>query len=310
MLLHDTTLIFEQFNSSIISKPRSELRWFNQTLDSIDFTNTLAGSSVFLIAGGPSLSEFNHALLKQPGCYTVALNNASKTVRPNLAITVDEPENFLSSVWMDPKITKLTRKEHHGKTLFDSESWMPLETTTSECPNVYYFDCNLAFDDETFLIEDSVNWGNEGTQGARSVLLAAIKNVFHLGAGHIFLLGVDFDMNADSPYHFPEHRSQSAINGNNNTYKILNTRLKALRPRLEAKQCFVWNCNQSSKLTAFPYCPFEEAIRFATRNFPASLEEETTRGLYERNGQTNESAEILNQNENLEHAGSRARNNW
>jgi len=64
------------------------------------------GRSAFLIAGGPSFATLNHSLLRKPGVLTLGLNNSAKTFRPNLWVGVDEPDQFMRSVWLDPTILK------------------------------------------------------------------------------------------------------------------------------------------------------------------------------------------------------------
>jgi len=260
--------------------------------EAVKLSGILRESPVFLIAGGPSLRTLDLSLLNSPGCYTLGLNNSVKSYRPNLWISVDDPGQFLFSIWQDPKILKFVREEHRDSFLFDSEIWTLTNQTPADCPNVIFYRSNLQFRAETFLHEDSANWGNEDPPRARSVLLAALKNLYHLGAGHVFLLGVDFEMDQDSPYHFAEFRSPAGVAGNHKSYEILQTRFAKLNPLFEQHGFYVWNCNPSSKLTAFPFVSFEESLAFATAAFK-TVETEPSQGLYERRPNQNGSAEVF-----------------
>ena len=246
-------------------------------------TDVLRGRSAFLIAGGPSFSTVDKSLLSQPGILTMGLNNSVKTFRPNLWTAVDPPEKFLKSIWFDPGILKFVREENLTGPLFDNELWSPLDTTPDECPCVIPYRSNTHFGAENFLSENSVNWGNGPKNGGgRSVLLAALKLLYCLGAGQVFLLGVDFSMAQDSPYHFDQAKSPTLRTASNRAFGKISSYLEKLQPKFESAGFRVWNCNPDSKLTVFPHLSFAEAVEIATSEMPASIEDERSEGLYER----------------------------
>lgn len=262
------------------------------------------GQSAFLILGGPSFGELingetefrgkkvsNRELLNSPGFVTMSVNNSPKTFRPNMWTLVDDPGNFIKSIWLDPKIMKFVPFDHAEKRIFDNEAWKEMDIVTGECPNVHFYRRNEHFTPSQFLTEGSFNWGEHsesldtlGNKGGRSVMLVALRMLYYLGIRKIFLLGCDFKMDENNKYHFDQDRTTASQRGNNSTYEILKKRFAALAPEFEKAGLKVFNCNLNSGLTAFPMMPFEEAIHIATKNMP-DVSNERTAGLYDRKAQ-------------------------
>lgn len=267
------------------------------------------GRAAFLVLGGPSFGELlkgssvfrgvetpNKDLLNHPGFVTMATNNAPKTFRTNLWTMVDDPGNFIKSIWLDPKITKFVPFDHSEKKIFDNEAWTEMDIVTGECPNVLYYRRNEHFSPDQWLNEGTFNWGEHsdsldelGNKGGRSVMLVAIKLLYYLGIRKIFLLGCDFKMDDNTKYHFDQDRSPSSQRGNNSTYNILKARFEALVPHFEKVGLKVFNCNPDSGLKVFPHIPFDEAITIATAEMP-NIATERTAGLYDRKAQDKEKA--------------------
>ena len=144
--------------------------------------NIYRGRSAFLIGGGPSFAFLHYAKLRQPGILTMAMNNAVKTFRPHLWVSVDAPDHFLRSIWLDPTIMKFVPFFHGGKYIFNSDEWKFTGVRVGDCPNVVYFKQNDRFRADQFLTEDCLNWGNSKEHGGGlSVMLPAIRILFILG---------------------------------------------------------------------------------------------------------------------------------
>lgn len=247
-------------------------------------------SSVFVIASGPGLLALDLDLLRKPGILTMGLNNSPKTFRPNLWVSVDPPQKFLRSVWMDPTIQKFIPYGNLDLPLFDSRHWMATSETPATCPNLFVFEASVGFSADDFLTDSRVCLGNPLEEGGgRSVLLSALKVLYSLGVSRIFLLGVDFRMDSGTPYHFEESVSRRHIEANNRAYPKIARYLDELAPRFAAAGVEIWNCQPGSALTAFPHLPLDQAVNLALRDFPRDLEKERTRGLYGRNGENNTS---------------------
>jgi glycosyltransferase involved in cell wall biosynthesis len=140
---------------------------------------------------------------------------------------------------------------------------------------------NEKFDPNQWLLEPSVNCGNdERNGGGRSVMLGALKILYFLGFRKVFLLGVDFEMTQEKKYHFPEHRGLHAIQGNNNTYRKLQRYFEALQPHFLKAGFIVKNCNPTSRLTAFPFISYEEALEESGAHL-GNYAQERTEGMYQ-----------------------------
>lgn len=250
------------------------------------------GSSVFLIAGGPSFANINKSLLCQPGIMTMGLNNSVKTFRPNMWCCVDNPQNFVRSVWLDPQIQKFVPLDHTNKVIFNSDTWTEMETRVRDCPNVAYYRRNEMFKAKQFLWEDTCNWGNHSKWGGgRSVLLPALRILFYLGFRQVYLLGVDFNMDAAHTYHFDQGRAPGSIKGNSSTYELLKARFTELKPLFDREGFFVHNCNQDSKLDVFPKISFADALDRAQNAWGnVDVNAERTAGLYDRNAKQKSTA--------------------
>lgn len=253
------------------------------------------GASAFLILSGPSFLSLNHDLLRQPGILTMGVNNSVKTFRPNLWCSVDNPQNFIKSIWLDPQIVKFVPHSHAEKRIFDNESWREMNKVVGDCPSVVFYHRNGHFQHEQFLTEDTINWGCEkdktgscGFRGCRSVMLASVRILFALGVRNLFLCGADFKMEKGAQnYSFDQGRTDGSIKNNNNTYNALNKRFDLLRPIFEKYEFRVYNTYEQSGLKSFPYVPFEQAIEFALDGMP-DIATERTEGLYDRQAKEEE----------------------
>jgi len=268
------------------------------------------GSCAFLFLGGPSTNQLNLDLLERPGVLTMGVNNAVKTFRPNLWLSVDRPESFMMSIWLDATITKFVPICHAEKTIFDNIQWTNTDLRVGDCPNVFYFRRNEHFQAEQFLLEDTFNWGNHSDLchcgymrpngkktgikitvcpdcgnsafGSRSVMLPAVRMLYFLGVRTIFLIGCDFNMEYGKPnYSFPQGRSEGSVNGNNSSYKMLEKRFEELNPIFRKLGLCVFNCNPDSKLEVFPKVAYTDAIKVATSGFPDTINERSD-GMYDR----------------------------
>jgi len=261
-------------------KVSDSLTLYNSLSQPVNLSNLYKGSSAFLICGGPSFNKIDKSKLSNAGFVTMSVNNSVKNYRPNLWTCVDNPGNFIKSIWLDPKITKFAPINNINKTIFDNEKWQDTNVTLTDCPNTMFYERNGKFDPNTFLTENTFNWGNSRENGGnRSVMLVAIKLLYYMGIRNIYLLGVDFKMNSEYTYSFNQKRSDSSVKGNNSTYNELKKRFTKLRPIFEDAGLYVHNCNLESELKAFPFVKFEEAIA-STKML--GLENERTEGLYDR----------------------------
>jgi hypothetical protein len=260
------------------------------TLDEkpLHLENTYKNQSCFLILSGPSLNNLDLKKLNQPGLITFGLNNSPKKFRPDLWTLVDDVDNFMISIWKDPKIRKFVPHPKNTHRLFDNTIWKESHLTAGDCPNVVYYKRNELFNAETFLTEDTINWGcSKENGGCRSVMLAAIRIIHLLGFNKVFLLGCNFKMDDQNKYAFAQDRTQGSMSSNNRAYRILNTRFDLLRPVFEKVGFYIFNCTPDSGLKSFDYLSYNTAIKIALKDFP-DTETERSEGMYDRKAKLRE----------------------
>ena len=248
------------------------------------------GGTAFLIGGGPSFMALDPQPLSSR--WTFTLNNGPATFRSSANCTVDDPSRFSLSIWLDPTIMKFTPMAHFEKRLWDNrrlkidgeweQKWELSPLRVGDCPNVVGYRRNEKFHAPRWLYEETINWGNHAKYGGgRSVLLAAMRILFLLGFRRVYLLGVDFEMTSEKKYHFPEDRHDGAIRGNMKTYAKLQRWFTELQPYFLKEGFIVKNCNPASKLTAFPFMPYEEALEEAAAHV-GDYRNERTVGMYRK----------------------------
>jgi hypothetical protein len=254
--------------------------FFRYDGSSIDMVNIYRGQSAFLVLNGSSLNDIDLSLLNVPGVITMGVNNGAHSFRPDLWSCVDDPSRFMPSIWLDPKIKKFIPQAHFPKPILDCDNNKLSSTLVSGCPNVFGFRRNEKFNHETFLTEPTINWGNHGSLGGgRSVMLSSIRILHLLGIRTIYLAGCDFYMDSENKYFFEENRDTGAINNNMNSYRIMMGYFEKLAPVFKKAGLSVYNTNIKSKLQAFPYMKYEEAVVRATRRMLKELDRPTL-GMY------------------------------
>lgn len=250
------------------------LRLYTADFDSISMANFYRGRAVFLMLSGPSLNALDLSLLDQRGIVTMGVNNAWTIHRPHLWTCVDDPGRFIDTGWKDPGILKLVPMCHRVRRLRVQNpdgSMRPSAFHVSQMPGVFFYRRSNHFDHERFLTGDTVCWGNDGDRadslgikGKRSVMLAALRLLHHLGFRTVYLIGCDFKMADDRRYAFDEDRALDVIRYNNTLYDALSRRFEALRPHFERHNFRVVNCSPGSELSAFESMDFRDAVSQAS----------------------------------------------
>jgi len=263
---------------------------FNWNGQAVDLSGLYRGHSAFFLGGGPSLRTLDLSPLSARGILTCAVNNVAAIFRPQLWVGADDPGNFADAIWRDPGILKFVPCGHFERSLVVRESdGSPRvsDERVADMPAVFGYHLNTSFRPESWLVEETVNWGNEGrtpdldgNTGGRSVMFAAMRLLHYLGVRRVYLLGCDFRMTFDQEnYAFQQARSRQSVQNNNNTYRILNCRFRHLKPYFDADGFEVFNCTEESQLVVFPRLPFADALRETTARIPERI---MTEGMYDR----------------------------
>ncbi len=259
--------------------------FFKQDGTPINIKNQYKNASCFFIGSGPSLSEVNLDLLKEPGTLIMSVNNGASAlieagITPDLWTCVDFPDKFIKQIWLNPKITKFCPSHNHSIPLFDNEKWEDMNIVPRDCPNVYFYYKQTDFNKNNFFKEPCVCWG---AKDFRSVFIASLKIMYHLGIRNVYLLGVDFDMSADKPYVFKQSRNDYMLEHNAKLYEGLN---KYIVPEIvkigkEKYDFNMYTCNKKTKLVGVDFVPFNEAIKRVNESI-GPFDNITTDNMYSR----------------------------
>lgn len=244
------------------------------------------GASIFLMLGGPSLSQMPLEQLNQIGILSAACNNAATLYRPNLWFMVDPPHKFNYALWRDPgvqKFTMLADNRINGELRSHSKGNVVVNTGhfAWQCPNTFFVEVSSGFTVENFLDRPKPAWECELHDGKkrhvkRSVMLVALRMLYWLGFRTVFLLGADFHYRPEKTYAFPGcNKDASSCGSNNNTMHVLNQWFLKLRPEFERRGFRVYNATPGSRLTAFDLVEFSQAVEKVAWQKPLE-----TRGLY------------------------------
>ena len=247
----------------------------------------LAGRPAFLLCGGPSTAQQPLELLQRRGCWTMAVNNvAGARVRPQAFVCSDPPLKFSHCIWLDPGIMKFVpnkkfKKRGRGtlRRKVGEKEWKPLPGGTISMPNTWGFGRRSWMrPDESFFTDTEAAWGNhdEGVAETKEdktvcTMLLGMRLLRYLGAGTIFLLGVDFYMTPEAGYSFAQARDVKAARSNNQHFAVVNDWLCRMRDGgvFERFGVRIYNCNQASGLRAFLHVPFERAVEVACKDIEA-----------------------------------------
>jgi hypothetical protein len=249
--------------------------------------------AAFIVCGGPSANKLPLEALNQRGIWSIAVNNMAAHFRPQAFVCSDPPSKFHDAIWTDPCVMKILpapkisnggkghlrqkvdgkfqRLRHDGKLI-----------KTAGCPNVWGFARRgwWAYDD-TFFTDDHATWGNQNAGVLRTsnpkvmcTMLLPIRLLHYMGIRRIFLVGVDFNMSADSPYAFDQSKGNNGLISNNSQYRVVNDGLCKMVENGVFKNfgMEIFNCCQTSGLRAFPYVHFQAAVDDTLKNFPKEID--------------------------------------
>lgn len=229
----------------------------------------------YFLGGGPSLADVDLSTLT--GRQVLAVNSCCELFpQPTVWLGVDQPDDppdrFRGVPWEDASVIK-----------FLPRAWAGCDAGgefTYERLNTHFFLRNHRFDAGQFLSERSVNWGADAPYGSgRSVMLAALKLLWYLGASRIVLLGVDWHMDPARPYAHSAPKDEVGCASNNDKFRILEARFRILGPILERAGMTVVNATERSRLEAFPRTTLDYELRseamFTERKVASLTPEET-----------------------------------
>lgn len=221
--------------------------------------NSWKDTGCFLVCGGPSLNAMDLTLLGQRGITIAAVNQCGAThVRPHIWFSVDSPDRFHSSIWLDPTVMKFAKRRYAKNTVYEKTQGQFVDTKKQlkTLPNMWFYEHSGSYDPATFLTQPNPTWGNT----RHSVMLIAIRLLYWLGMRTIYIVGADFHMSPEQTYAFDDPKDHIASASNNATYRWLNEIFLELRPYFADRGLSVYNATPGGNLTAFDRVTYNEAV--------------------------------------------------
>lgn len=228
------------------------------------------GTAAFYVCGGPSLKKLDLSFLRERGIVSMGLNNVAGYA-PVRAMTFSDPAlKFHHGIFFDPAIMKFVpqpKLKERVRAKLENGTFQWTSHEVRSCPSVFGYERDGLWEPKEFLTREQATWGvskkhkeNEGKNPILFSFFLGIRLLHYLGVRRIYLLGVDFNMNANAHYAFGQYRHDGAINGNNNSYRVATKMLQELRPILEQSGLEIFQTNPDSALRVFDYCELEHAI--------------------------------------------------
>lgn len=227
--------------------------------------------AAFLVGAGPSLNNIPPEAFHQRGILSLAINNTAGHIHPRAFVCSDPPEKFHGGIFLDGSIMKFVPNNKMAKRVRMKEEgqfyWTKFRLR--DCPNVWGFDRACWWSPEHFFARPMACWGINSEVSERQKKPKCIFTFFlgfrllhYLGVRRVYLVGVDFAMAISERqvgnYAFPEGGHGT---GNNDHYRAGVKLCAELAPVFADHGFEVYNTNPKSRLTVWPYVPFEEAFR-------------------------------------------------
>lgn len=214
-----------------------------------------SGADAFLIGSSPALLDLDLRLLRAPGVFSVAINNAATIVEPQIFICMDTTKNFNTNIFTNPRVMKFINYSRHSEQIDGRK--------IRTFPNTVFFDFVVGEEgpmmSEFCRIEGPVPfWG--------STFFSAIGVLYQLGFKRIFLIGCTFDTSKSS-YAYDHHLDEDDRLKNQALYDDTVEKMKTLVPMLDDEGMSIITCQPNTSLDGIcPYVEFDEAISECSRS--------------------------------------------
>jgi hypothetical protein len=236
-------------------------------------------SAGFLVGGGPSLQDLDLSILQERGVVSMGINNVAGMAPVTAFVCGDIPDKFHHGIWFDPNILKFIPTKHLRRPIRAKigNEFRMTQFRALDCPSLFGFHRSKVsrWNAANFLKTEDATWGlsKDAAKDGKSPILFSfflgLRLMHYLGIRRLYLIGVDFHMDAEHGYAFPQYRWPSAIKSCNNHYRVAIPMLRELKPFFDEAGYQVFNCNETSGLDVFPYVPYEDAVEDCRGLVPA-----------------------------------------
>ena len=245
--------------------------------EAIDLAGSWRGKAAFLCCGGPSLATYPLDALRDRGVVSLGVNNAAAYAQCNAFVFGDPQWKFHHSLFMDPKtwaFAPMAKLRRQLRVQAADGTFRFADVLLQDLPGNYGIPRSGRFDGKTFLSTPYAHWGHGGKGDVEQqpfrrlcTMLMGIRLLHYLGAERVYMLGVDFWMDKEQAYAW----GGDATSGNRICRKI-NAMLEDAAGTIDRAGMAIWNCNQDSGCTVFPYARFADALQDCRSGLPAGAE--------------------------------------
>ena len=204
------------------------------------------GCTAFLVGGSPRLRELDLRLLRLPGAWSMAINNAAVMFEPQAFIALDAAGCFNPNIFNNPRVLKL----------FNYNRWSDLVSGKRLChyPNTLFFDMK----DETQMMMSEFCQLEGPLAFWSSTFFTGLAALYQLGFRRVNLLGCTFDTKGYAHGRDADEYDQAR---NLDFMGSVVKTFRELLPMLEDEGMAVRTCHENSALADFcPYVSYHDAL--------------------------------------------------
>lgn len=204
------------------------------------------GCTAFLAGGSPRLHEFDLRLLRFPGVWSMAINNAAMVFEPQAFIALDTAMSFNPNIFTNPRIMKLFNYARFDDRIDGKR--------LCHFPNTLFFDMK---DESEMMMSEFCSL--EGPLPAwKATFFTALAALYQFGFRTVNLIGCTFDILGYAHQH---HGSEKDQQYNERVMKETVDSLKILIPMLSDEGMNVRTCHRKSSLDEIcEYVPYDLAL--------------------------------------------------
>lgn len=210
--------------------------------------STMVGATAFLVGGSPRLLELDLRLMKLPGVWSMAINNAAVVFEPQVFISTDIASCFNYNIFSNPRVMKMMNYSRHDNEVDGKRVCL--------YPNTFFFDCS----DEKEIIMSEFCSISGPLPVWRQTFFTALAALYQLGFRRVYLLGCTFDTSGGAYAHGKDIKDNQ-LAANQVNYDDVVEKLKTLIPMIADEGMSVSTCHDGTSLDGVvPYTPFHDAI--------------------------------------------------
>lgn len=206
------------------------------------------GASAFLIGGSPRILELDLRMMKMPGVWSMAINNAAVVFEPNAFISLDVANCFNFNIFSNPRIIKF----------LNYSRWDNVVSGKKLCsyPNTLFFDLQ----DETQMYMSEFCRFDGPLPYWKNTFFTALACLYQLGFINVYLVGCAFDAGGEAYAHESRIR-ESDKSANQEVYEEAVEKLRTLLPMVRDEGLSVYTCHQKTALSEIcPYVDYYSAV--------------------------------------------------